>query len=167
MSAQIGRTPRGVWRVVARCAGGAPTAIAVAPLLEGGRPFPTTFWLTCPRLVAAVHDLESAGVHAEWARRIEAETDLASAVLAGDESYRKARAREGGGDDPCGDVGMGGQRDALTVKCLHARVAASLGGVPDPIGAAVSSDLAGVTARCSDERCRIADAGAGAQGSPR
>jgi hypothetical protein len=134
--------------------------IAVAPVLEEGGLFPTTFWLTCPRLVAAVHDLESAGAHVAWARRVAAETDLASGLLAADASYRWARAEEGGGEDSCGDVGVAGQRDALAVKCLHARVAAFLGGVADPIGAAVCSDLAGVTVACSEQRCIVAGVGA-------
>ncbi|HEY5506960.1 MAG TPA: DUF501 domain-containing protein, partial [Coriobacteriia bacterium] len=43
-----------------RCERGAPAVIAVAPRLADGTPFPTAFWLTCPRLVEAVGALESA-----------------------------------------------------------------------------------------------------------
>jgi hypothetical protein len=132
--------------------------IAVAPFIEGGGPFPTTFWLTCPRLADAVHDLESAGVHAQWARRAEAEPELAAALMAADREYREARKREGGGVDACGDVGVAGQRDALAVKCLHARVAAFFAGIGDPIGAAVAAETEHVMRSCTESRCAAGDA---------
>ena len=153
VASQLGRIPRGTWRVVARCTAGAPTVIAVAPDLGGGEPFPTTFWLTCPTLSAAVHDMESAGEHTRWAERVAREPALAAAVLAADARYRDARAEEGGGADPCSGVGTAGQRDPLAVKCLHARLAAFLAGVPDPVGEAVASRLARLTATCAEDRC--------------
>jgi hypothetical protein len=143
LRAQLGREPRGTWRVAERCEAGHPLLILVAPRLDDGSPFPTTFWLTCPRLVAAVAALESAGANARWTARISTDAALASALLAADAAYRAAREAEGGGDDPCAQVGVAGQAERLAVKCLHARVAAALGGVPDPIGAAVVSDLGG------------------------
>jgi hypothetical protein len=140
--------------VAARCASGAPTVIAVAPLLEDGSPFPTTFWLTCPSLVVAVHDLESAGASARFADRVAREPGFAASVAEGDAAYRAARRREGGGSDPCATVGVAGQADPLAVKCLHARLAAHLAGVPDPIGASVAGLLsATIGSECRDERC--------------
>jgi uncharacterized protein len=140
--------------VAARCPTGAPTVIAVAPLLEDGSPFPTTFWLTCPRLVAAVHDLESSGESARFADRVASERDLAASLAAGDAAYRVARSEEGGGSDPCATVGVAGQADPLAVKCLHARLAAHLAGVPDPIGESVAGLVSAVLASdCRDERC--------------
>lgn len=155
VASQLGRRPRGLWRVAARCAGGAPVVIAVAPLLEDGSPFPTTFWLTCPRLVAAVHDLESAGESALFADRAASEPEFAAALNSSDAAYRAARRREGGGTDPCEAVGVAGQADPLAVKCLHARLAAHLAGVPDPIGATVAGRLDEILASaCLDERCQ-------------
>lgn len=138
--------------MIARCACGAPLAIAVKPRLEDSSPFPTTFWLTCPRLVSLVHDLESAGAGSAWAARIATDAALAAAVLAGDAAYRMARAAEGGGRDPCGDVGIAGQAEPLAVKCLHARVAAAIAGVPDPVGRAVFAELdaGGALEGCAD-----------------
>lgn len=154
VASQLGRPPRGRWRVASRCPGGSPVVIAVAPLLEDGSPFPTTFWLTCPRLVAAVHDLESAGDSARFAQRAAREADLAAALLEADTAYRVARRVEGGGTDPCETVGVAGQTDPLAVKCLHARLAAHLAGVTDPIGAAVAGTLSGILAgACTDGRC--------------
>ena len=127
---------------MSRCSKGDPRAIAVAPVLEGGEPFPTTFWLTCPYLVAAVHDLESLGENAVWSRRLATDTELARAASAADSEYRAARRIEGGGVDPCANIGVAGQTDPLIVKCLHARLAASLAGVPDPIGDGLLDQLA-------------------------
>jgi hypothetical protein len=159
VATQLGRPPRGRWRVVARCADGRPLAIAVAPLLEDGSPFPTTFWLTCPSLVESVHALESAGEGARFAERAGSDAEFAAALVEADAAYRQARGREGVGDDPCASVGTAGQRDPLAVKCLHARLAAHLAGVPDPIGASVAALLGGpLAAGCAEPRCHAQSA---------
>lgn len=156
VAAQIGRPPREPWRVAARCSYGSPAAIASPPRLADGSPFPTLYWLTCPWLAAAVSGLESAGAAAAWAERLATEPDLRERAEAADAEYRRLRAAEGAGDDPCADVGVGGQRRAAGTKCLHAYVAAALAGLDDPIGAAV---LSGLERECPDGRCaRLASA---------
>ena len=55
---QLGRRPRAFLRVAARCPFGAPAATEQSPYDDAGDPFPTTYYLTCPYLVAA----NSAGV---------------------------------------------------------------------------------------------------------
>lgn len=109
-------------------------------MFEGGEPFPTLWWLTCPFLAEAVAGLESAGGTDEWAARLEADPVVAARMRAADEEYRVRRAAAGGGD-PCEKVGVAGQRDPLKVKCLHAHVAAALAGVADPVGEAVLEEL--------------------------
>jgi len=147
--------------VAARCPSGAPTVIAVAPVLEDGSPFPTTFWLTCPRLIAAVGDLESAGEGARYSECAQADPALAAEMTRADVAYRTARSAEGRGTDPCAGVGVAGQRDPLAVKCLHARVAAYLAGVPDPVGKSVAQALStALQDPCADARCG-ADVAAG------
>jgi hypothetical protein len=147
---QLGRTPRGPWRVAARCSHGLPVVLAMAPVLEDGTPFPTTFWLACPYLCSVAAAAESAGEAAEWSARIVAEPSLLVSVLAADAVYRAARAIEGGGEDPCDAVGTAGQADPLAVKCLHARIAAAAAGLPDPIGETL---LARAPRECDDARC--------------
>lgn len=132
----------------------------MAPALDGGVLFPTTFWLTCPLLVEEVHALESAGEHAAWGQRAKVEPALAGEMVAADAAYRAARASEGGGIDPCAGVGVAGQRDPLQVKCLHARLAAYLGGVADPIGEALLSRVEAAMPDCDATRCSGEDAGA-------
>jgi hypothetical protein len=144
--------------VVARCDVGSPLAIAVAPLLEDGSPFPTTFWLTCPRLTDAVGALESAGEGARYADRARSDPALAEALTVANAAYREARRAEGGGHDPCAGVGVAGQRDPLAVKCLHARLAAHLAEIPDPVGASVARRvLPQESGSCADPRCTAPD----------
>lgn len=147
---QLGREPRGSWRPVARCSHGFPACIATAPALDPGEPFPTLYYLTCPHLVELAGTLESSGAAEEWRSLLAADEALASAMLRADEEYRAARAAEGGGEDPVPDVGIAGQRDPLAVKCLHAHVAAYLGGISDPVGVAI---VDGACAECAGRRC--------------
>lgn len=156
VAGQLGRSPRGRWSVCARCSFGRPVVISVAPLLADGERFPTSGWLTCPWLVEAVARLESRGDAAAWTRRIASDEALRRAVLDADTAYRSWRRDLGGGEDPCGDVGVAGQADPRVVKCLHARVAAFLAGRPDPVGEGALADVEGAdgSRECGDDRCR-------------
>ena len=147
---QLGRQPRGQWRVATRCSFGYPQVIATAPETPEGEPFPTLYYLTCPHLVAEVSRLESAGKIDRWRWAIAADETLAAALLEADACYRTLRAAEGGGEDPTSGVGIGGTRDVRAVKCLHAHVAAALAGIADPVG---EGTLAAVERECSDRRC--------------
>lgn len=147
---QLGRPPRGRWRVAARCSFGHPTVITTAPLLEDGTVFPTLHYLTCPHLRDAVSALESAAECAAWAARLAADRRLAERLFAADAAYRVARAAEAGGADPAPEAGIAGQRDPLATKCLHAHVAAYLAGIDDPVGEGV---LACLVRECAEDRC--------------
>jgi hypothetical protein len=152
---QIGRPPRGQWRVVVRCIYGHPRVIEVSPLLEDGSPFPTTLWLTCPWLAALVSASESDGHTAEWTVRLATDPDLAVTARSADDAYRRLRSSLADGEDPCATVGIAGQADPLAVKCLHARVAAALAGLTDPVGLGVLAALegTGLSSECPDRRC--------------
>lgn len=151
LNVQLGRVPRGSWQVVSRCVHGRPTSIMTSPLLEDGTPFPTLYWLTCPWLSAYVDGLESSGVASEWRARLAEDPVLAARMRDADGAYRDARARAAGGTDPCGSVGIAGQRDPLATKCIHAHVAAALAGIGDPIGEDVVAGADPVW--CPDEVC--------------
>lgn len=148
--AQLGREPRDPWRVAARCSFGYPTVIATPSRLADGEPFPTMFYLTCPHLVAHAGDLESRGEITRFAARLARGGALAARMAAADAAYRALRAAESGGIDACAGVGIAGQRDPLATKCLHAHVAAALGGIDDPIGIEV---LSAYPLECVDARC--------------
>ena len=149
---QIGRPPREPWRVHVRCAYGHPSVIASPVVLEDGSRFPTLYWLTCPWLVEAAGALESEGAADSWGERASRDLELAAALEKVDAALRQLRAAESGGEDPCADVGLAGQKDPLGVKCVHAHVAFALAGLADPIG---EETLARVGYPCEDERCAL------------
>jgi uncharacterized protein len=116
---QLGRPPRAFRRVVVRCPFGRPAVTEQAAYDDAGEPFPTTFWLTCPHLVAAVSRLEAAGGVERW-----------STAAAEDGALRRSLERandEQRGLRPELDLGIGGaRRGAGSLKCLHAHVAFAL-----------------------------------------
>jgi hypothetical protein len=125
---QLGRAPRGLLGVAHRCRCGLPDVVETAPRLPDGTPFPTLYYLTCPRATAAVSRLEAAGMMREMTQRIAAEPELRQDYRAAHEGYlarRDAAARQAGVEPlPPGAPSAGGMPDR--VKCLHALVAYEL-----------------------------------------
>ena len=70
VAAQLGRRPRGLRAVAHRCPCGLPDVVETAPRLPDGTPFPTLYYLTCPRAAAAIGGLEAAGVMREMTARL-------------------------------------------------------------------------------------------------
>jgi uncharacterized protein len=130
---QLGRPPRGVVGVAARCVCGRPTVVRTAPRLPDGTPFPTTFYLTHPRAVAAVSTLEASGAMREMTARLRVDDALASAYRAAHEHYLAERSALGDVPEIAG-VSAGGM--PTRVKCLHVLVAHSLAAGPgvNPLG---------------------------------
>lgn len=134
---QLGRVPRAVMRVASRCRCGLPDVVQTAPRLPDGTPFPTLFYLTCPRASAALHRLEASGLMRAMTGRLEADGGLRAAYLAAHEDYLSRRdeaARETGvAPLPAGAQSAGGMPSR--VKCLHALAAHALA-VPgvNPLG---------------------------------
>ena len=120
---QLGREPRGVVDVAARCVCGRPIVVRTAPRLEDGTPFPTTFYLTCPPAVAAVSGLEARGVMREMTNRLAGDPDLAAAYRTAHEDYLARRAALGVVPEIEG-ISAGGM--PTRVKCLHVLVAHAL-----------------------------------------
>jgi hypothetical protein len=130
---QLGREPRGVRRVAHRCACGAPDVVETAPRLADGTPFPTVFYLTCPKAAGAIGTLEAGGMMREMTGRLAADEDLAEAYAAAHTRY--LAVREGIEDVPqIAGVSAGGMPDR--VKCLHVLVAHALAEGPgvNPLG---------------------------------
>lgn len=147
---QLGRPPRGPWRVAVRCSYRRPLVIATAPTLEGGEPFPTLYYLTCPHMAEAISRLESEGAVDAWQELVAETPAMREHMREADAAYRAARLAEGGGADVVPQAGVAGQRDPFAVKCLHARAAAYLAGIDDPVGRGV---VAGVARECGHDRC--------------
>jgi exopolyphosphatase/guanosine-5'-triphosphate,3'-diphosphate pyrophosphatase len=134
---QLGREPATEFSVVARCPDGHPLVIRDHPVDREGNPFPTLYWLTCPRAVRAVSRLESEGWIRRLADRAREDADLATALERAHRAYAEERgrfhpdAREWGG--------VGGSRAG--VKCLHAHYANHVAGGDDPVGAWVAERI--------------------------
>ena len=123
LAAQLQRQPRGVVGIAYRCPCGKPAVVATRPRLEDGTPFPTTYYLTCPRAVAACSSLESQGLMTEMTQRLRSDSDLALAYRRAHEHYLADRERLDSVPEIAG-VSAGGMPNR--VKCLHALVAHSL-----------------------------------------
>ncbi len=129
---QLGRPPRAFRRVARRCPFGLPAVTEQEPYDTAGAPFPTTYYLTCPHLVAAVSRLEAAGGVERWTAAAARDRDLASSLArAHAEQAEVRRTLAGGAVGADGgaslDTGIGGARaDAGSLKCLHAHVAFAL-----------------------------------------
>ena len=120
---QLGREPRGVLAVAARCACGNPVVVRTAPRLPDGTPFPTQYYLTHPGAVAAVSTLEATGTMREMQDRLALDADLADAYRAAHERYLAERYELGDVPEIHG-VSAGGMPNR--VKCLHVLVGHSL-----------------------------------------
>lgn len=133
LEAQLGRIPRGVVDIAARCACGRPTVVTTAPRLDDGSPFPTTFYLTHPRAIYEISRLEAEGVMADYTEALAADEELRRAYQRAHEDYLARRARLGHVPEIDG-VSAGGMPER--VKCLHALVGHALAVGPgvNPIG---------------------------------
>jgi hypothetical protein len=128
---QLGRTPRATRAVAHRCQCGLPDVVETAPRLPDGTPFPTLFYLTCPRAASAVGRLESSGIMREMTERLATDAELAAAYRHAHESYLARRDAV----EPLGTtVTAGGMPHR--VKCLHVLVAHALAAGPgvNPLG---------------------------------
>jgi hypothetical protein len=128
---QLGREPRTLRRVAVRCPFGAPAVTEQSPYGADGEPFPTTYYLTCRHLVAAVSRLEAAGGVERWSEMSRDEPGLAASLAAADEEQRALRRELAGGVTGADggaslDFGIGGSRRGGSLKCLHAHVAFAL-----------------------------------------
>jgi len=112
---QLGRRPR-PFRIVARCPFGVPSVIEN----DRTREMPTSFWVTCPSLVAAISRVESTGGVRE-AREAVGEAAV-------EEIHDAHRSLYG--------TRVAGVRDEASgsVKCLHAFTALHISGaIPNPV----------------------------------
>jgi hypothetical protein len=137
---QLGRPARGVHAVAHRCPCGLPDVVTTEPRLPDGTPFPTTFYLTCPRAASRIGSLEGSGLMKEMEARLEQDEELAGRYAAAHERYLAARAELGRVPEIEG-ISAGGMPDR--VKCLHVLAAQALaqGRGVNPLGDEVLDEL--------------------------
>jgi hypothetical protein len=113
---QLGRAPRSIHEVGHRCPCGNPDVVTTEPRLDDGTPFPTTFYLTCPRAASRIGTLEASGLMKEMQERLGTDPELAQRYAAAHEAYLAARTAIGEVREIDG-ISAGGMPDR--VKCLH------------------------------------------------
>lgn len=114
-----------------RCPFGRPAVTEQSPYDPGGEPFPTTYYVTCPHLVAAISRLEAAGGVERWSSAARADDALAASRARADSEQRALRrdlaAGETGRDGGASlELGVGGAGRTGSLKCLHAHAAFAL-----------------------------------------
>lgn len=130
---QLGRIPRGVVAVGARCVCNRPLVVVTKPRLDNGEPFPTLYYLTSPPVVHGCAVLEAEGYMAELTEKLAEDEELASAYARAHEAYIADRETLGEVEEING-ISAGGM--PTRVKCLHAVVGHALaaGRGVNPIG---------------------------------
>lgn len=130
---QLRRRPRGLREVAHRCPCGLPDVVLTEPRLPDGTPFPTLYYLTCPRAVSAVSTLEATGMMRDMTARLAGDDALRAAYDKAHRSYVESRENLASVPEICG-VSAGGMPSR--VKCLHVLVAHALAVGPrvNPLG---------------------------------
>lgn len=149
IEAQLGRPPRGLARVAARCPHGRPAVAEQESYLAGGEPFPTTYYLTCPWLVAGIARVEAGGGVERFSREATLDPTLRASLEEADAEQRRLR--------PELDVGIGGTRSPGKLKCLHAHAAFALARPGYELGERIVQEAG--EPWCPDARCKQASAG--------
>ncbi len=137
LGGMLGRPPRGRPAAAVRCGWGLPAVVRVDPRLEGGTPFPTTFWLACPLASRHCGRLEAESSMVGLNERLAEDQQLAAEYAAAHERY--VGFRDSLGDPVPGAPSAGGMPGR--VKCLHALYGHHLATRDNPIGAWVSEQV--------------------------
>ena len=116
-----------------RCPYGRPAVTEQHAYDEHGAPFPTTFYVTCRHLVAALSRLEATGGVERWSRAAEHDAKLGASVAAAHEEQRALRPELPGG--------IGGATRPGSLKCLHAHAAFALARPGYELGERIVAEL--------------------------
>jgi uncharacterized protein len=143
VSWQLGRPARAFRGVAARCAHGFPAVTEQAPYDADGAPFPTTYYLTCPWLVAGIARVEAGGGVERYSRAAADDRGLGESLAEADAEQRRLR--------PELDVGIAGSTNPANLKCLHAHAAFALARPGYALGERVLDEVP--ERWCPDRRC--------------
>ncbi len=154
VSRQIDRDPIGLIGIGDRCKFGHPTVLVTKPLIiraEGDfEVFPTLFWLSCPKRVTEIAELESRGFVRDLEGRLKNDADLRAKYREAEKSYLRAQSHllgdeerefiEKHGLENALSRGIGGIESNVNVKCLHLHVAHELA-THNPLGKIVIDEI--------------------------
>jgi hypothetical protein len=145
VSWQLGRPARPFSRVAARCVHGFPAVTEQPAVGPDGAPFPTTYYLTCPWLVAALARSEAAGGVKRWTEAASSDPQLRESLERANAEQRELR--------PEIDAGIAGTKNAA-LKCLHAHAAFALARPGYVLGEQIIEEVG--EPWCPDARCASA-----------
>jgi uncharacterized protein len=131
-----------------RCPHGRPAVIRQPAYLADGRPFPTTYYLTCPHAVARIDVLEAAGGVDRYEALVAADAAAAADYRAGAVRQRELRRPAARMADAGASLGLGiaGTSRPGAVKCLHAHAAFALAEPDYALGQRILTEAAPVFA---------------------
>jgi uncharacterized protein len=149
VSWQLGRPARALRQVAVRCAHGFPAVTEQGPYGADGAPFPTTYYLTCPWLVAGISRIEAAGGVERYSEAAGSDPELRRSLEEADAEQRRIR--------PELPVGIAGSRTPDNLKCLHAHAAFALARPTYVLGSRILDEVP--ERWCPVARCEAALAG--------
>lgn len=114
-----------------------------------GAPFPTTYYLTCPWLVAALARSEADGGVKRWSEAASLDSQLRESLERANAEQRELR--------PELDAGIAGTKNGA-LKCLHAHAAFALARPGYELGEQIVEEVG--ERWCPDARCASAAEGA-------
>lgn len=122
-----------------------PAVTEQDPYDVSGNPFPTTYYLTCRHVIAAVSRLEAAGGVERWSNAVAADPELTADLARATTQQRNLRhslagSNEGADHGDSLDTGIGGSRNPTQLKCLHAHVAYALAQPGYRVGEAILAE---------------------------
>ncbi len=161
IACQLGRKPRGRVFVASRCPHGVVQVIANSPFLEDKIPFPTLYWLTCPRLRREIARMESGDFREAMRLKVSRDSVFARELEAAEEDYAREREElaralvgEEGGVTLALKGGIGGSRPG-SLKCLHSHYAQHLARGNNPIGREMEKHLARIGREMEKHLARV------------
>lgn len=138
ITAQLGRSPRGLEAVAATDSHDRPLVLRMAPIVDDA-PFPTLYWLSCERLKVVLSRLEAQGIIKELEAALQQDPAWLADYHASHEDYVRQRwgfmtpaqrlEIERRGFSPLmTERGIGGITNWDQVRCLHTQYAHHLCG---------------------------------------
>ncbi|MGM0471487.1 MAG: DUF501 domain-containing protein [Bacillota bacterium] len=168
---QLGRKPRNVAGIAKYCAEGYPQVVVTYPIFEQQgelKLFPTTYWLSCPKLVAEISVLEAEGLIQELQQEIMSDSVLEAALSTAHQQYAKRRVNLLNEKDKSrlknqcpkrwqiiAESGVGGIVAKEGIKCLHTHYADYLVNPQNPVGQRVDKLLTADLAAEYQHKCQI------------
>ncbi|MBM7623873.1 DUF501 domain-containing protein [Sporohalobacter salinus] len=170
---QLDREPRNLVGIAKRCKDGYPQVLVTYPIFEENEElklFPTTYWLSCPKLIEWIFTLESEGLVQQVQEEIMADCKKQQELITAHEDYAQRRVELLSNSDltklkeeypgrwrVISQSGIGGIMEKEGIKCLHTHYADFLINQKNPVGKIVDNLLQARFSEVNLDNCSICD----------